>query len=110
MDMDSGLMYDALHLSKVDVISAFSTDGRIAAYGLTLLEDNRHFFPPYDAAIVVRQQTLDAHPEVRDVLKTLAGRLDETTMQHLNLAVDRDKKAPREVALEFLRDVGLIER
>ncbi|MBI1332171.1 MAG: ABC transporter permease subunit [Armatimonadetes bacterium] len=110
VDVDPGLMYDAVHLKKVDIVSAFSTDGRIAAYNLKLLEDNRHFFPPYDAAIVVRHALLEKHPEVRDILEKLSGKLDEATMQKLNLAVDRDKRQPRDVAREFLVKQGLIDK
>ena len=108
MDIDPGLMYEALHHGKVDVVSAFSTDGRIAAYKLKLLTDDRHFFPPYDAAIIIRDETLKKHPEVREILEKLSGKLDEATMQKLNLAVDRDKKQPADVAKDFLIEKGLI--
>lgn len=106
LDMDPGLMYQAVRDRKVDVISAFSTDGRIAAYDLQLLEDDRHFFPPYDAAIVVREQSLAKYPEAEEVLSRLSGMISEETMQQLNLAVDRDGKLPKEVAHEFLLDSG----
>lgn len=108
VDMDPGLMYDAVKGGEVDVVSAFSTDGRIAAYDLRLLQDDRRFFPPYDAAVVVRGAFLAEHPEAREVIASLSGRLDEATMQHLNLAVDRDKRAPIDVAREFLAEEGLI--
>ncbi|MBN9501490.1 MAG: hypothetical protein BGO01_01585 [Armatimonadetes bacterium 55-13] len=107
VDMEPSLMYQAIKESQVDVISAFSTDGRIAAYDLALLEDNDHFFPPYDAGIVIRQQTLTAHPEVAEVLADLSGKLDEAKMQQLNLAVDRDKRRPKDVAKAFLEEIGL---
>lgn len=105
-DMDPGLMYQAVRDRKVDVISAFSTDGRIAAYDLQLLEDDKHFFPPYDAAIVVREQSLAKYPEAEEVLSRLSGMISEETMQQLSLAVDRDGKLPKEVAREFLLDSG----
>lgn len=102
LDMDPSLMYQAVRDGKVDVISAFSTDGRIAAYDLQLLEDDRQFFPPYDAALVVREETLAEHPEVEGVLTKLSGALSEEVMQQLNLQVDRDGKLPKDVAREFL--------
>ena len=107
VDMDPSLMYQAARDSKVDVISAFSTDGRIAAFNLQVLEDDQHFFPPYDAALVVRGQTLEKYPEVEAALTRLSGTLSAEAMQKLNLAVDRDRKLPRDVAKQFLLDAGL---
>lgn len=109
LDMDPGLMYGAVEGGSVDVVSAFSTDGRIAAYDLKVLVDDRRFFPPYDAAIVVRGELLEGHPEVRQALESLSGKLDEPTMQRLNLAVDRDKEAPKAVAERFLKETGLLD-
>ncbi|HVT11245.1 MAG TPA: glycine betaine ABC transporter substrate-binding protein [Fimbriimonadaceae bacterium] len=103
VDMEPNLMYQAVRSGQVDVISAFSTDGRIAAYNLALLEDGRHFFPPYDAAIVMRGATLDHYPEAERVLEKLSGQIDENEMQQLNLSVDRDKRPPRDVAHDFLK-------
>ena len=101
-DMDPGLMYKAIAQDEVDVICAFATDGRIAAYNLQTLEDDKAFFPPYYAAPVVRTASLAAHPEIRDALAPLAGLLDDRTMQRLNLDVDRHKRDPAAVAREFL--------
>ncbi|MBW1782755.1 MAG: ABC transporter permease subunit [Deltaproteobacteria bacterium] len=102
-DLDPAIMYQAMANKEVDVICAFATDGRIAAYGLTPLEDDRGFFPPYQAAPVVRQQCLTAHPEVRDALFLLEGILDNATMQRLNFQVDGMKMSPAEVASKFLK-------
>ena len=107
-DMDPGLMYQAIANDAVDVISAFSTDGRIPAYDLLPLEDDKQFFPPYYAAPVIRADTLAAHPEIKEVLALLAGRLDEATMQRLNFEVDENKRLPKEVAREFLQNQGLL--
>jgi osmoprotectant transport system permease protein len=101
-DMDSSLMCEALDKGEVDVICAFATDGRIAAYELKVLKDDRGFFPPYDAAPVVRTAFLNKHPEVRDALAALAGLLDDATMQRLNYEVEGNKRQPAEVAREFL--------
>lgn len=100
--MDPALMYEAVRAGDVDVISAFSTDGRITAYDIVLLEDERGVIPPYDAMILVNPGLAERSPAAVEALRGLAGRLDEATMQRLNLAVDRDKRGPAEVAREFL--------
>lgn len=109
-DLEPSLMYQAVAKGEVDVICAFTTDGRIAAYDLQPLIDNRGFFPPYFAAPVIRADTLRAHPEVRDVLARLAGVLDEATMQSLNLQVDGKGRLPKDVARDFLKENGLFKR
>jgi glycine betaine/choline ABC-type transport system substrate-binding protein len=109
-DLEPSLMYRAVAKGEVDVISAFTTDGRIAAYDLQPLADNRRFFPPYLAAPVVRSEFLAAHPEVRKVLARLAGVLDDETMQRLNHEVDGKARPPNEVAREFLKQQGLLNR
>lgn len=101
-DIDAGLMYEAMAAGEVDLIAAFATDGRIAAYDLKLLRDDRRFFPPYHAAPVVRGQTLRSHPEIHRVLNLLADILDDASMRELNYKVDHEKRNPREVAREFL--------
>ncbi|MBN2445809.1 MAG: ABC transporter permease subunit [Phycisphaerae bacterium] len=103
MDMDPGLMYSAVADGQVDVICAFATDGRIAGYGLHLLEDDRAFFPPYDAAPVVRGETVRAHPELRAALAPLAGTISDKLMQRMNYAVDETKLSPASVAAEWIK-------
>lgn len=110
VDMDPALMYQALAKGKVDVICAFATDGRIAAYDLVTLEDDRHFFPPYHAAPVVRIDVLNRYPFLGDILKLLAGTLDDEKMRQLNYMVDAKKMSPKEVARQFLEQKGLLER
>lgn len=107
-DLDPALMYQAIINKEVDVICAFATDGRIAAHDLTPLEDDRVFFPPYQAAPVVSEQCLTAHPEVGDALSLLGGMLDNATMQRFNFDVDGKKMSPAEVAKTFLKAEGLI--
>lgn len=107
-DIDAGLMYEAIAGGEVDVIAAFATDGRITAYDLTLLVDDRRFFPPYYAAPVVRGQTLRKYPALRKALSSLERTLDDATMRALNFQVDHQKRSPREVAREFLRSRGLL--
>jgi len=105
-DLDPSLMYEALANGEVDVICAFATDGRIAAFGLKKLEDDLHFFPPYQAAPVIREAVLRDHPIILDVLSLLAERIDDRTMQRLNFEVDGNKRPPAEVAAAFLIEIS----
>lgn len=109
IDFEASLMYEAAGKGRVDVIAAYSTDGRIDAYDLVLLEDDRQFFPPYYAVPMVREATLEQYPELREVLGQLTGRLDNQTMQRLNYEVDGHHRSPREVAREFLLKEGLVQ-
>ncbi len=108
-DLDAALMYSAIAGGEVDVICGFATDGRIAAFDLQPLRDDRGFFPPYQAAPVIRASVLRRYPELTTVLGLLANRLDETTMRNLNFEVDAKKRSPKEVAHDFLRRIDLIE-
>jgi osmoprotectant transport system permease protein len=100
--MDSALMYQAVAEGQVDVISAFTSDGRIAAYGITLLEDERGVIPPYDAIVLAGPALAARAPAAVEALGRLAGSIDAPTMRRLNLAVDRDGRSPADVAREFL--------
>lgn len=106
--MEVGLKYEALIDKKVDVVDGFSTDPEIPEYHLTVLKDNQNFFPPYYAVPIIRDSTLQAHPELRGILNKLSGTLDDSQMQRLNAQVDIDKKSPSEVAKEWLTQKGLI--
>lgn len=108
--LDPGLLYQAVDKGQVDVISAFATDGRIPALKLVTLQDDLHFFPPYFASPVVRQDLLTKAPDVETVLDKLGGKIDDTTMAALNLQVDQDKKEPQDVARAFLQQQGLIAK
>jgi osmoprotectant transport system permease protein len=107
-DLDPSLMYDAIREGQVDIIVAFSTDSRIPGYNLTLLEDDRAFFPPYHAAPVVRQATLEEFPEVADALSPLGDLIDDGTMQLLNYEADQKKRKVSDVVEEFLLEEGLL--
>lgn len=109
-DFDAALMYQAIANREVDVICAFATDGRIAAFNLHPLRDDRGFFPPYQAAPVVRTEILIAHPQLRQTLALLAGLLDDATMQQLNFEVDKNQRRPSDVAGEFLANRGLLKK
>jgi osmoprotectant transport system substrate-binding protein len=99
--MDLGLLYAALQGGNVDLVAGNSTDGLIDAVGGVVLDDDRRYFPPYEAAFVVRGEAW-RQPEVREFLGSLGGRLDAATMRKLNRAVDKDKRRPEDVAKEFL--------
>ena len=106
-EMDLGLLYPALLADRVDVVVGSATDGLIAANDLVVLEDDRHYFPPYDAVPVANTASLAAHPGIESALSALAGRIDEAAMRRLNLAVDGAHRSPAAVAREFLRASGL---
>lgn len=101
VQMDLGLLYPALETGKVDLVAGNSTDGLIDAIRGVVLEDDRHYFPPYEAAFVVRDAVWK-RPEVREVLESLAGKIDAATMRKLNAALDKEKRRPEDVAREFL--------
>ena len=107
--MEPGLTYAAIRDQKVDVIDGFSTDGRIPAFDLKILTDDKKYFPPYYAAPIVRADLLEKHPEIADALNLLAGKLDEKEMAKLNAKVDLEKQDPKAVAKEWLQSKGLIK-
>jgi osmoprotectant transport system permease protein len=104
--MDSSLMYQAVAGGQVDVISAFSTDGRIAAQDIRLLEDDRGAIPPYDAIVLVGPRLAREHPEVLAALAALDGAIDAERMRRANLAVDRAGRSPAQVARELLGELA----
>ena len=102
--MDAGLVYTALRNGQVFTGLVYTTDGRLSAFHLKLLADDKHYFPDYTAAPVVRKDFLDAHPDLAADLKPLAEMLDDETMRQLNAKVDVQHLSPTAVATEFLRD------
>ncbi|MEK4564724.1 osmoprotectant ABC transporter substrate-binding protein [Alkalihalobacillus sp. FSL R5-0424] len=100
--MQIGLVYDAVESGRMDAVLAYTTDGRIAAYDLKILEDDRQFFPPYDASMVVDNELLREHPELEAILNRLVGTIDTEKMQELNYEADFFMKEPAVVAREFL--------
>ncbi|MGY4662001.1 osmoprotectant transport system substrate-binding protein [Pseudomonas chlororaphis] len=101
--MDAGLVYTALRNGQVFAGLVYTTDGRLNAFNLKLLNDDLHYFPDYTAAPVVRQAYLDAHPKLAADLKPLAELFDDETMRQLNARVDVDHESPSAVAADFLR-------
>jgi osmoprotectant transport system substrate-binding protein len=105
--MDLGLLYRALLEKQVDLVAGNSTDGLLAARDLAILEDDRHYFPPYQAVPIVRRETLKRHPEIREALNQLGGKISDADMRRLNYAVDGEHRDVVEVVREFLRSKHL---
>lgn len=107
--MELGIVYKTLKDNKVNLGMGFATDGRIAAFDLVNLEDDKQFFPVYNPAAVVRKEVLDKNPEMADILNKIAAKLDTGTMTQLNYQVDIEEKDPKDVAREWLKSEGLIK-
>lgn len=107
--MQIGLVYQAAANGKMDVVLAYTTDGRIKAYDLKVLEDDKQFFPPYDTSLVARNEVLRDHPELRDILQKLAGTIDTEKMQEMNYEADGKMKEPSVIAKEFLEENNYFE-
>jgi len=105
--MDLGLLARALEDHQIDLAAGNTTDGLIPALDLFVLQDDRHYFPPYQAVPVVREQTLQQHPEVAQAFADLAGKISDQDMQRLNYAVDGQHRDVKEVVHEFLREKKL---
>src|SRR5271168_3375214 len=105
--MDLGLLYRALGSGQVDMVAGNSTDGPIRALGLVVLEDDRHYFPPYEAVPLVREDSLRRHPEIQTALDRLAGKLTADEVQAMNDAVDAQHRDVGDVVREFRTRKGL---
>ncbi len=100
--ISDAVMYKAAYERKLDVISGYSTDGRLKAYDLVTLEDDRHIFPPYYAAPIIRKDILDKYPELETILNLLSGLINDSTMTALNYKVDQLRQSPEKVAMDFI--------
>jgi osmoprotectant transport system permease protein len=106
--MQHALKYQAAGSRAIDALDVYTTDGRLVLYNLQVLRDDRGFFPPYDAAALVRGATMRDHPEMGAVLGLLSGALDEETMRRLNFRLQEGKESEAAVARDALRSLGLI--
>jgi osmoprotectant transport system substrate-binding protein len=106
--MDPGLLYSALKDGQVQVALGFATDGRIKGFNLLVLGDDKHFFPVYNAAVVVKKETAAQYPELEKIFAELAKKLDTATMTDLNYQVDVEHKTVKDVARDWLKKVGLL--
>ncbi|WP_462410618.1 osmoprotectant ABC transporter substrate-binding protein [Neobacillus sp. Marseille-QA0830] len=107
--MQIGLVYEAAKNGKMDVVLAYTTDGRIKAFDLKVLEDDKQFFPPYDTSPVARNDVLKAHPEIKKILQKLSGKISTDKMQELNYEADGQLKEPSVIAKEFLEEHDYFE-
>ncbi|MCW3120889.1 MAG: transporter permease subunit [Flavipsychrobacter sp.] len=105
--ISDAVMYKACYEKKLDVISGYSTDGRLKAYDLVILKDDKVIFPPYYAAPIVREEALDKYPELEEVLNMLAGQINDSVMTELNYKADYLKQTPEVIAKDFLVAGGL---
>ncbi|WP_204670575.1 osmoprotectant ABC transporter substrate-binding protein [Gracilibacillus alcaliphilus] len=107
--MDIGLVYEAAATGSMDVVLAYSSDGRIKEFDLKVLEDDRNFFPPYDASPVVTNEILEEYPEIQDIMDRLHNQISTEQMQELNYNADVKLMNPRSVAQEFLEEHNYFE-
>ena len=105
--MDLGLLYRALQNRSVDIVAGSNTDGLIAALGLVVLDDDRHYFPPYDAVSIVRPDLFRRFPAAQSAFSGLAGRITADDMRKMNYAVDGEKKDAAAVVKDFLQQHAL---
>jgi osmoprotectant transport system permease protein len=106
--ISDAVMYKAAYENQLDVISGYSTDGRLKAYNLIVLNDDKKIFPPYYAAPIVREDALKRFPELEKVLNLLSGKITDSTMTDLNYRTDYLHQTPERVAEDFLRSKGLL--
>ncbi|HEY2931268.1 MAG TPA: glycine betaine ABC transporter substrate-binding protein [Acidobacteriota bacterium] len=107
--MDLGLLYRALTERQVDLVVGSSTDGLISSLGLVVLKDDKHYFPPYEAAYVARRDSLARHKELRPAIEALEGRISDEQMRHLNYLIDGEHRSVKDVAREFLVKAGILK-
>lgn len=104
--MDAGLMYKAIGNHQLDVVSVYSTDGRIETQHLLVLEDDRQFFPPYEAAVMVREAVLAKHARAAELLRALKDSISDAEMRRMNAEVDFGSQSPAQAAARFLAEEG----
>jgi osmoprotectant transport system substrate-binding protein len=105
--MDLGLLYRALTSGQVDMVAGNSTDGPIRALGLVVLEDDKHYFPPYEAVPLFREDSLRRHPGIQVAMDRLAGKVTEDEVRGMNYAVDSEHRYVGDVIREFRKEKGL---
>ena len=106
--MDLGLLYKALEQGQVSMVAGNATDGQLSVLDAVVLEDDQRYFPPYDCALAVRSESLEANAPLRQALTELAGLFTDLTMRKLNYQVDGEHRPVREVAGQFLQEAGLL--
>ncbi|MDL2246758.1 ABC transporter permease subunit [Methanobrevibacter sp. OttesenSCG-928-K11] len=107
-DLDIGLKYNAIKENKIDVMNVFTTDGQLNDPNIVVLKDDKEFYPSYLCANVVRNEVLEEHPELKNILLKLEGAISAEDMSRMNYEVEIEKKEPKDVAHEFLVLKGLV--
>ena len=107
--LEGNIRYQALISGKVDVTDAFETDAVLKKMNLVKLEDDIEFFPPYQAVSVTRNKTLEKYPQLQEVMDKMEGTITTEEMMDMNYKVDVGGKTPKETAVEFLKEKGMIE-
>lgn len=109
VDMEMGLKYDAIRQKEIDVVNAFTTDGQLSASNVTVLADDKGFYPSYMCGFVVRDEVLASHPELLDVFKKVENILTDEKMARMNYQVEVEGQDPAAVATNFLKEAGLVK-
>ncbi len=108
MDLDISLKYQAINQGKIDVMVIFTTDGQLSVSDITVLEDDKGFYPSYLCGNIIRSEVLENHPELNNIFEKLTGIISDSDMAEMNYAVETKGKEPRDVAEEFLEDKNLL--
>ena len=109
VDMEMGLKYDAIRQKEIDVVNAFTTDGQLSSSNVTVLADDKGFYPSYMCGFVVRDEVLAAYPELLDVFKKVENILTDEKMAAMNYQVEVEGQDPEAVATNFLKEAGLVK-
>src|SRR5699024_7793872 len=107
--MEPKLRYTAIENGDIDVLDAYSTDSELESYELAVLNDDESLFTQYEGALLLREETLEEHPELEDILNQLAGIVTDDEMREMDYLVNVEEESPKEVAAEYLKNIDLIE-
>ena len=108
--MEPALRYDAIKSGDIQIMEVYSTDPEIERYQLQILEDDKHLFPPYQGAPLLKAKLLEKHPELEGVLNKLAGKITESQMSQMNYQVGIEGKNAEAVARDYLVKEGLLKK
>lgn len=109
MDLDIGLKYDAINQKKIDVMNMFTTDGQLSVSDVVVLEDDKGLYPSYVCGFVVRNEILEAHPEIQNIFDKMENMITDLEMAAMNYQVESEGKDPEDVAVAFLQEKGLLK-
>src|SRR5690625_7883047 len=103
--MDPKLRYTAIENSDIYVLDAYSTDSKLESYELAVLNDDESLFPPYEGAPLLREETLEEHPELEDILNQLAGKVTDDEMREMNYLVNVEEELTKDVEFEYVKNI-----